>query len=649
MSKNQSNKQITPAQKEKASRRLLRLQPVLKGAAKSVAYLAAGVTAYCLLPGTPAGLLIPAALTPLIETIGPDLLAGIVEKVVEGKEKSNDDLFAILESAAAGLALNERQLANLPTRRDLYRAISYLAEQADKNQQQILANQDEILAALQQILSSRPSVPLFHGVPDMPTYFLGREELVTDLAARLTGGQTMALSAEGLPGVGKTALAAALAHDKRVLAYFSDGVLWAGLGKEGDALSALAGWAEALGGDVSQYAEVPARSQAVKNMIGQRRLLLVIDDAWESEAADALRCGGPGCVHLLTTRLKDVAQGFAGRDQAAFVPELEEDPAFALLQAYAPDACATNPEAAQALVQAVGGLPLALELLGGYLGATRRSATTRLSQKALAAMGDAQQRLTLACRRLGDLQGREVTLQETIFLSLQGLEAEPSGAEAVNAFYALGAMAPKPADFTWAAAGAAADCDEEAIAWLLERNLAELVDDDEGRLALHQALADVARAETDAAAVARHREYYLAAVNKNRGDWRRIERLYDQISWAWNHLPEDKNVLDYIWALRIYQERRGLWADYIDWVNRGLEIAQANDLKQDQGTLLNNLGGVYRGLGQPEKALQYFNEALPIIREVGDRMGEATTLNNLGEIYRKLGQPEKALRYLNKA
>ena len=45
-----------------------------------------------------------------------------------------------------------------------------------------------------------------------------------------------------------------------------------------------------------------ARSQVVRNVIGQRRILLVIDDAWHADAAGLLRCGGPGCAHLLTTR-----------------------------------------------------------------------------------------------------------------------------------------------------------------------------------------------------------------------------------------------------------------------------------------------------------------------------------------------------------
>ena len=47
--------------------------------------------------------------------------------------------------------------------------------------------------------------------------------------------KTLALSAlGGLPGVGKTALAAAIATDPDVQAHFADGILWAGLGKSPD-------------------------------------------------------------------------------------------------------------------------------------------------------------------------------------------------------------------------------------------------------------------------------------------------------------------------------------------------------------------------------------------------------------------------------
>jgi tetratricopeptide (TPR) repeat protein len=48
-----------------------------------------------------------------------------------------------------------------------------------------------------------------------------------------------------------------------------------------------------------------------------------------------------------------------------------------------------------------------------------------------------------------------------------------------------------------------------------------------------------------------------------------------------------------------------------------------------EATTLNNIGAVYSDLGEKQKALEFYNQALPIIRAVGDPYGEATTLNNI--------------------
>ncbi|MEE3718851.1 tetratricopeptide repeat protein [Tumidithrix elongata RA019] len=60
---------------------------------------------------------------------------------------------------------------------------------------------------------------------------------------------------------------------------------------------------------------------------------------------------------------------------------------------------------------------------------------------------------------------------------------------------------------------------------------------------------------------------------------------------------------------------------------------------------LNNIGLIYSRLGQSSKALAYYQQALAIIKEVGDRDGEGVTLNNIGAVYRGLGQYSKALEY----
>jgi tetratricopeptide (TPR) repeat protein len=58
---------------------------------------------------------------------------------------------------------------------------------------------------------------------------------------------------------------------------------------------------------------------------------------------------------------------------------------------------------------------------------------------------------------------------------------------------------------------------------------------------------------------------------------------------------------------------------------------------------------VYDSISQPQEALKYYNQALPILREVGDRAGEATTLNNIGAVYNSISQPQEALKYYNQA
>ena len=487
--------------------------------------------------------------------------------------------------------------------------------------------------------------PLWANVPALPNHFLGRDALVDDLVQRLLAGQSTALSAEGLPGVGKTTLAVVLAHHPAILAHFSDGVLWAGLGPTPDVPSALAAWANALGVDVSDQPTAQARSQVVRNVIGQRRILLVIDDAWHADAAGLLRCGGPGCAHLLTTRNQAIARQFAGVAQAVSVPTLEDDPAFALLQALAPEACAADPGAAHGLARAVDGLPLALELLGGYLAAPERSYFAELSQAAVAEMADPGRRLALAARRLGAVDGAELTLRETIALSLEGLPGE-----VVGAFHALGVFAPKPATFDLDAAKAVTEADAASLALLAGRNLLSRLDGEQ--LALHQVLADVARTALPAGAVERHRDYYLALVDEDREDWERIGLVYAQVmqalAWQVERRADDGRLLDFYWSLRTYQERQGLWADYAGLAEQCLAWAQAHQDQRNEAAFLNELGYMYNALGDKQQALGYYEQALPL-RQVGDRRGEATTLNNIGGVYSALGDKQQALAYYEQA
>jgi Tfp pilus assembly protein PilF len=89
---------------------------------------------------------------------------------------------------------------------------------------------------------------------------------------------------------------------------------------------------------------------------------------------------------------------------------------------------------------------------------------------------------------------------------------------------------------------------------------------------------------------------------------------------------------------------------------RALQLyEQALPLRREVGdrageaATLNNMAGVYQATGQPQRALQLYEQALPLRREVGDRAGEATTLNNMAMVYQATGQPQRALQLYEQA
>ena len=473
---------------------------------------------------------------------------------------------------------------------------------------------------------------------------MGRDKLLAELADRLIVGESPALSAAGMPGVGKTALAVALAHHRRVLEHFDGGVLWAGLGPEPDVVGIQAAWAEALERDISLIADPERRRQIICNAIGQRRVLLVIDDAWALKPVQLLCCSGQ-VVCLLTTRNDDLARRFAP-GQHLRVPELAEGPSVELLRNLAPEAWEADPDGVRELARSTGGLPLALMVLGGYLSQAEHRVFPQLMQQALVALSHPDVWLDERAPRAGVVE--EFTLAAVIQLSLDQLAR--TRPEAVDAFYALGAFAPKPARFQYQAAQVVTQCEAETLALLIGRNLLEKGDDG---LMLHQALAAFALQHCSDEARQRHRDYYLAQVEENGKDWQRIERLYPQILYAWDWqiqvMPDSRYVVRFADALQTYQYRRGLRQDQLQWLEAGLAVVEKQNESGEIARFLNNIGGVYSALGEKEKALSYYEQALPLYRQVGDRGGEATTLNNIGMVYDALGEKEKALSYCEQA
>lgn len=81
---------------------------------------------------------------------------------------------------------------------------------------------------------------------------------------------------------------------------------------------------------------------------------------------------------------------------------------------------------------------------------------------------------------------------------------------------------------------------------------------------------------------------------------------------------------------------------------KGLPIAQASGDKSVHAYLLDAIGMSYNDRGLRKKALEFYEQALPL-RTASDRVGRATTINNMGIAYAWMSENDKALPYLNEA
>src|SRR5919202_565181 len=64
--------------------------------------------------------------------------------------------------------------------------------------------------------------------------------------------------------------------------------------------------------------------------------------------------------------------------------------------------------------------------------------------------------------------------------------------------------------------------------------------------------------------------------------------------------------------------------------------------RKGEGDALGNLGIAYKNLGDYAKAMDYHQQGLAIQREIKDRQGEGNSLSNLGGVYYYLGDYAKA-------
>jgi len=469
--------------------------------------------------------------------------------------------------------------------------------------------------------SSSPFPVYDPAIPPLPNQgrgLVGRQVLLDTLAEMLCTNHCIALS--GLPGVGKTALAITLTHHPRVRDTFYDGVLWAGLGPRPNVLWHLNRWGTLLELPVIEVATenaLEARAIALHNAIGMHSVLLVVDDAWEIESALHFKIGGPNSTFLVTTRFPRIALEIA-HDGLYTVPELSDSAGLILLSQLVPDIVNHDKYVAQTLVQEVGGLPLALTLMGKHLYTEAHSGQPRRLQAAIARLRKATERLLVSepqspIERSPSLPGgTPLSLKSVIAVSDMRLDEQ---ARAV--LRALSVFPAKPNSFSEEAALMVSQAPPEALDVLYDAGLLE--SSGSGRYTLHQTIADYAETHlTEVQASERLATYCIGFIEKHVADYEALElechNLLAGLKYAFEH-GMHVLLMRGINMFAPFLLARGLYDLALFHLKRADQVAIWSVDKRSRATILLYLGKIMYQKCEYSQAEVYLREGLILSRE----------------------------------
>ncbi|MFL6126421.1 BTAD domain-containing putative transcriptional regulator, partial [Actinophytocola sp.] len=202
--------------------------------------------------------------------------------------------------------------------------------------------------------------------------FVGRRDLVgrmrTALSGERTDSRTIRLVAvHGGPWLGKTSLVVHAAH--LMSEEFPDGQLFVQLGGSrktagpGEVLRRFLG---ALGVTVAAIPDAPEeRAEMYRNLIGDRRMLVVLDDAANEKQVLPLLPGNTGCAVVVTSRVK--LTDLPGATFIGVGPMSRADSVALLIHVLGPQTALTDAADLHRLAELCADEPLALRLAAARL------------------------------------------------------------------------------------------------------------------------------------------------------------------------------------------------------------------------------------------------------------------------------------------
>lgn len=436
---------------------------------------------------------------------------------------------------------------------------------------------------------SKPTVSYgpFQAPPSLPN-FTGRQEERKAIASVLVHSQTQRICClQGMGGVGKTSLAVQLAYDLRDV--FTDGVLWAQLDRS-NTMAILHSFATAFQLDVTHFLDVESRSSKVRELLGYKKALVILDNAESDEQLRPLLPPTGSCAVLFTTRRQDLAVA----DQArrflvhSFAPE-RGDSLSLFGKVLGADVVQREREGFQALAEILGHLPLALDI-----------AANRLRHELNWSVRDLLTQWQRDPDRLTHLARGDKAVRLSFAFSFRALKKEQQ-----QLFAALSVFV------------GSFSC--EAVAAVGCQSLETAT----GQLQQLQALSLVQSATND------------------RFQLHPLLRLYSQ---ELNSDPETTVRMAHYYFGYIQQHQQAYERLDLEHANllAAFDNAKAHDLHSQLVQGINQLYAYFYARGYFETALSLLQTAQEAAQEIGDEVGLTAVLFNLGHIAIKQGNSQQA-------
>ncbi len=204
-------------------------------------------------------------------------------------------------------------------------------------------------------------------MPYLNSHINGRETLLTQKVNTLVRGKDVRLSIVGGAGIGKTAFAAAMARDPKVLKQFRDGILWLNLGKNSEPAVIIAKWARLLNIDLVRNATFDNRIRAIQRTICQGEFLIVLDDVSDLESAYRLSCSVSRCALIVISDNPEIGKSFSGKRHLVELTGLDAETSLSLVNSVLSIGELTLEDQLDDLVLACDGNPLLMKRAAAFL------------------------------------------------------------------------------------------------------------------------------------------------------------------------------------------------------------------------------------------------------------------------------------------